>query len=230
MERLELIATVEDAFGFTIPEEHAQALNTAGRLCEYVLAQRFHGKPAECLSRIAFHKMQRALMSVLRVQKEAVRPSTELSALIPRRRRRAWREMQHATGLRLPQLRRPQWATAAAAFTTLVLAAAAPRLLSIAPFRGGGLLAIFTAFAAAHGFVWLTAPLAFRFQPDCTTAGQLAAATLARNYRSFVEQSSKTVADSDVWNTLQWIVARHLGVRPCEIGKQTDFTQRLRSA
>ena len=91
LDSVELVLEVEDAFGFSIPDEDAAGLTTMGKLYEYVLAHRFRGKQDACLSSITFYKIRRALMSVLKIPRDAVRVATELSAIMPRRRRRAWR-------------------------------------------------------------------------------------------------------------------------------------------
>ena len=224
---VELIMTVEDTFGFSIPDEDAPNLNTMGNLHEYVLAHRFPQDRKACLSSVTFYKIRRALMSVLKLPRKDVRVSTELSTIIHGHRRRVWRAIEQTTGLRLPQLRRPTWVTATAVLATIALAVAMPTLLSLPPFGGAVLVAILTAFVLGYSLVWLTAPLALQFQLDCTTVGQLATATLARNYRAIVEESAKVASDAEVWNILCSIVAEQLGARSADLTKQTDFVKDL---
>ena len=225
-----LVSRAEDAFCFAIPDEDAHELNTVGRLYEYILAHRFHAKRQTYLSHIALYKIRRAMMAVLRVPREVLRPSAYLSAVIPAHRHRVWRAMEKATGLRLPQLRRPRWVCAIAILATFATAVAVPVWLSLGLFSGALLLAILTAFAAGYCVYWLTVPLAYQFQPDCITVGQFATATLARNYRPLVEESAKCPSDAEVWATLQAIAAEQLGVRPVDIAKQTSFGENLQAA
>jgi hypothetical protein len=227
---VDLVAKVEDTFGFAIPEEDARELNTVGRLYEYVLTHRFHGKQQVCLSRIALHKIRRAMTAALHIPPVELRPSASMAAVLPRRRRHAWRVLEKATGLRLPQLRRPRWVCKSAAMVSLAVAIAMPILLSLGPFNGAILLAIVTAFAAGHCAYWLTVPFAYQLQPDCTTLDQLATATLARNFRPLVEESSKSISDTEVWKLLQTIAAAQLGVRPADIAQQTSFSGNLQAA
>ena len=164
LELLEMVLTVEDTFGFSIPDEDAVGLNTVGKLYEYILAHRFHGKRDACLTSVTFYKIRRAMTDVLQISRKDVRVSTELSAVIPAGRRWVWQALEKATSLRLPQLRRPAWVTPVAALATLALAIAAPVLLSLKPFGGGIMAAILTAPAGCF-FSWLTIPLAFSFNP-----------------------------------------------------------------
>ena len=94
LDAVELVLTVEDTFGFSIPDEDAEGMSTMGKLYDYVLAHRFHGKQDACLSSMTFYKVRRALMSVLKIERNEVRVSTELSAIIPERRRRTWQTLR----------------------------------------------------------------------------------------------------------------------------------------
>jgi acyl carrier protein len=227
LELLELVLNVEDAFGFSIPDEDAVGLNTVGKLHDYILAHRFPKDRNACLSSVTFYQIRRAMMSVLQLPRKDVRVSTELSAVIAKRRRRVWRALEKATGFRLPQLRRPAWVTAIAALATIALAIATPVCFSLSLLHGAIVSAIVAAYVVGYLLSWLTIPLAFEFQPDCTTVGQLATATLARNYRAIVEQTNKNASDAEVWEMLRFIVAEQLGVRLNDITKETDFVKDL---
>ena len=229
LDLLELTLTVEDTFGFSIPDEDAATLSTMGKLHEYVLAHRFPQDRKACLSSVTFYKIRRAMISVLKLSRKDVRVSTELSTVIHGHRRRVWRALERTTGLRLPQLRRPTSVAAMAVLATIALAIAVPMLLSLTFFNGAVIVAILTAFVVGYSLFWLTAPLALRFQSDCTTVGQLATATLARNYRAIVEESEKYASDAEVWNVLCLIVAEQLRVRSADLTKETDFVKDLKA-
>jgi hypothetical protein len=228
LDYVELLLEVEDTFGIAIPDEDAAGLTTMGKLYDYVLAHRFRGKQDACLSSMAFYKIRRALMSVLQVPRDAVRVSTELSAIIPRRRRRTWRAVEKATGLRLPMLRRPRWVVTLATLAAVGLGIATSVRLGLKPSRGGILAAIVS--AGVFGFVFfyrLTVCFAYEFSPDALTVGQLAKATLARNYRPMVAEAHKSATDAEVWDALQRMVGEQLGLRPDQLTKETDFVKDL---
>jgi hypothetical protein len=213
----ELLLEVEDAFAFSIPEEDVAGLTTAGKLYNYVLAHRFHGKQDVCLTSMTFYKLRRALMSVLQIPRKALRPSTELSAIISKHRRRTWRALETATGYHLPFLRRPLWFVRLATLVALGFGIATPVFLGIKPFRGGVLSAmVVTAALIFLFFCRLTECFATEFPPDALTVGQLAKAILARNYRPIVAESKKPATDAEVWEILQRIICDHNDRHPTD--------------
>ncbi len=219
------ILTVENAFGFSIPDEDAAGLDTVGKLYEYILAHRFRGYQEDCLSSITFYKLRRAMMSVLRIPRKEIRVSTKLSEIIPSRRRRTWKALRRETGLRLPQLRRPVWVTKIAVLATFGLGIAMPVLLSLSLFGGAIMVAILTMIAVGYLFSWLTRPLTFEFLPECATMRQLTSLTLAHNFQAIAEESNCSASDAEVWETLQVAVAEKLGGSPWQLTKETDFLQ-----
>jgi len=221
----DLVLEVEDTFGFSIPEEDVAGLTTLGKLYDYVLAHRFRGKQDACLSSVTFYKIRRALMSVLQLPRDAVRVSTELSAIMPKRRCRTWRGIEKTTGCRLPFLRRPRWVVTLATLAAIGLGIATPVLLGLKPFGGGVMVAILSIGVFAYILFWLTWFLAYECPPDVTTVGQLAKATLARNYQPIVAESKKSATDAEVWEILRPIVGEQLGSRPDQLTKETSFVK-----
>jgi acyl carrier protein len=222
----ELMLEVEDAFGFSIPVEEAAELSTMGKLYDYVLAHRFRGKQDACLTSMTFYALRRALMSVLQIPRESVRVSTELSVIIPRRRRRTWRAIEKTTGFHLPFLRRPRWFVRLATLAAVGLGIAAPVLAGLKPFRGGVLAAIVvTGMFILLFFCRLTECFATEFPPDISTVGQLAKGILARNYRPIVAESQKSATEAEVWEILQRIIAEQLEIRADQLTKDTDVVK-----
>lgn len=210
---VKLAIAVEDAFGFIVPDEDLPTLNTAGKWFDYVLAHRFRGKRQACLRSITCYHIRRAIMSVLQIPREELQAETPLSTIIPRHRRRVWRALQKTSGFRLPQLRRPRWVATAVMLATIGLAIAVPVLLSFTLLNGAVLVGILTAFTVGYACSWLTRPLEIDFHPECPTMGQLAVATLARNYRAIVGALDTSVSDAEVWQRLSSILAEQLGGR-----------------
>ena len=227
LDSVELVLEVEDAFGFSIPDEDAAGLTTVGKLYDYVLTHRFRGKQDACLSSMTFYKLRRGLMLVLQVPRNSVRVSAELSAIIPKHRRRTWRAIEKATGFRLPFLRRPGWVVTLGALAAVGLGVATSALLRLKPFGGGVIVAILSTGVFAYFLFWLTWSLAYEFPPDVATVGQLAKATLARNYRPIVAESKKSATDAEVWEILQRIIGEQLGVRIDQLTKETSFVEDL---
>lgn len=227
---LGLITAVEDAFGFAIPDEDVEKLNSAGELHDYVLAHRYGGKKEACLTAIAHYKIRRGIMWVLKLEREDIRASQNMVTLVPAGRYYVWKALHKATGLRLPQLRRPAWVMRSAVAATIATAIAVPVLLSLGLLNGAILIGLLTSFVAGHFFSWLTIPLAIELQSDCMTVGQLATAALARNYRAIVEEACKPVDNREVWNMVRTIIAEQLGIPWRNITRETNLRQTLVAA
>src|SRR5947207_2505256 len=110
---VEIIMEVEDTFEICIPNEDWAQIPTVGSLHEYILQQRceqrrrFAANPT-CPSLSAFIATRKAIVSVTGVERQSVRPTTNLSLLLPRRRRRSqWRKIAEAAHIRLPRLELP---------------------------------------------------------------------------------------------------------------------------
>jgi hypothetical protein len=219
-----IVPDVEDAFGFAIPEEDTRTLNTVGDISDYVLARRFCDDRDACLGSIALHKVQRALMSVLQLSRDVVKPSAKLSAVIPRRRRRTWRTMERLTGFHLPWLRRPQKVVMTATLATIGLGASVPTFFGLKPFQGASVVAVVSIAAFGYLFYLLTECLVHDLPPDIATVGDLARATLARNYQPILAESRKSATDAEVWNILRHIVGEKLAILPHEVARDMDLS------
>ncbi len=71
LEIAELIPSVENSFGFAIPDEDAAGLLTLGELFDYIAAHRFRGYQEDCLGGITFYKLR------LRSDLDPARPQGE---------------------------------------------------------------------------------------------------------------------------------------------------------
>jgi acyl carrier protein len=226
LDSVELVLKVEDVFGLSIPDQDAAGLDTVGKLYDYVLTHRFQGKREACLSTVTFCKLRSGMMSALQIPRTSVRVSTELSTLIPDRRRRMWRSLQEATGLHLPELKRPFWVTLLGTVATIGLTIVALRLLGLGLSIRTVMVAIFSPFPIGLIFYWLTTPLAFRFRPDCATVDQLAKATLAQNFAAVSDACDRSNAE-ELWDSLRHIIAEELGVRANDLKRETNFVKDL---
>lgn len=224
LDSVELVMAVEDAFGFSIPDADAAALDTVGKLYDYIMTHRFQDASEACLSGVVFYGLRRAIMSVLHVPREQVRVASELATLIPRRRRKAWRELEQATLWRLPELKRPTAVVLLAILATIGLTPAAviclPSAMHLAP-----VLAMMLAVVA--GVVsWVTKPFATEFRPEFATMGNLTKAVLARNYGT-VSDKFRSANANEVWESLRSIIVEQLGVRPGDVTKEANFVKDL---
>ena len=227
MELVELAIEVEETFGFTIPDEDAAALDTVGKLYDYILERRFEGKEQGCLTSVAFYRLRRALMSVFGVARDDIRRSLDLAEIIPRRRRQRWSGLQAALGLRLPSLVRPAWVTAAATALALALAIGAPTVLAA---KSGDARAFWLVpwmlGLAAYVFYRATKPLAVAFQSNSATVAGLTKSIVLRNYGA-ISDACQRANREEVWDTLRTLIAGQLGVRRDDVTKEASFVRDL---
>jgi acyl carrier protein len=227
LDLVEMVIQVEDTFGFSIPNEDIEHILIMGKLYDYVLAHRFHGKQDACLSSMTFYKVRRALMSVLQVERKEVRVSTELSALMSKQRRKTWQAIEKLTGFRLPPLRRPRRVVMISALAVIGLGIAVPAMLGLRPFGGGVAAALASMCIFAFVFYQITESLAYMFPPDVETVGQLTKGILARNYQPIVAEAQKSSTDEEVWDILRRIVGEQFAVPIERLTKETNFVQDL---
>ena len=108
MDLVEFVMSVEDAFGISIADEHAEALVTPGLLVDHITARVASDVDAPCLSQRAFYAIRRATVDALGVSHSTVRPTTRWPELVGagRRSRRAWQVIGAALqGVSWPGLR-----------------------------------------------------------------------------------------------------------------------------
>ena len=227
LDSVELVIEVEKTFGFSIPDDDVAALDTVGKLYDYILAHRFEGTEQGCLTSVAFYKLRRALMSVFGMARSDVRPSLEVAAIIPARRRRLWRDLQEAMGLRLPSLVRPLWVTILATTVGCALVvAAAVRVTAWVGVAGAVLLALFFMCVLTYVLDKGTEPLAVEFHPAFADVGGLTKSILRRNYGAISDACQRTSAD-EVWDTLRALIVEQLGVRLDDVTKEASFVKDL---
>ncbi len=79
---LEFVLGVEEAFGLRIPDDVRVSLTTPRRLIDYLYGQLPQSPESRCLSQRAFYAVRRALGQRLGVPHSALRPATELLAVL----------------------------------------------------------------------------------------------------------------------------------------------------
>jgi acyl carrier protein len=215
---VELVLAVEDTYGLSIRDKDMEGLDTAGKLYDYIFANRFQGMQETCLSSVAFYRLRRALMSVLGVSREDVQLSASLATLIPTRRRHLWRELQTVLALRLPDLRRPVWVTSIA-----TLAAVAPAI-AIGSWLNSILIGVCVAFALGCALYRVTEPFAVEFRPEFV--GPLVRQIVAKNFGAISDQCRLSNSE-ELWESLRTLIAEHLGVGRDEITRESHFVKDL---
>jgi hypothetical protein len=109
LDLVEFAMAVENAFGLYLPEPDAADLVTPGLLVDYLMRRLPPADTPQCLEQLAFYRIRRGAMHVLGKPRNAIRPDTSWSSLVPdTQRQHVWGLLHHASGLPVwPRL--PLW-------------------------------------------------------------------------------------------------------------------------
>jgi hypothetical protein len=100
LDLVEFVFAVENAFGLYIPEPEAAELVTPGLLIDYLVKRLPPTDTLQCLDQIAFYRIRKGAMLAFDRPRNAIRPNTPWSSLIPpKARRHSWELLRHAVGV-----------------------------------------------------------------------------------------------------------------------------------
>lgn len=112
LDTVELVIVTEQTFGISIDDRDAEQITTVGGLYRYVLTK-LEGREAPsptCKSAEVFYRFRRSLGETLGIERDRVRPSTEIDDLIASKDRRSiWNQLRNRLNLDLPELAYPDW-------------------------------------------------------------------------------------------------------------------------
>ena len=107
---VEVVVSVEDCFGVSIPDRDAERILRPGELADYI-ASRISAMPdyaaCRCISAASFYRARRILVNRFGLDPRTIRPQTGVEEILPqtsKERRERWRELSRALGVRLPAL------------------------------------------------------------------------------------------------------------------------------
>ena len=80
---VEFVMEVEEAFALRIPDSVAEKILTPRMLIDYVYSQTIDPRKVGCLSQRAFYAVRRQLCERLDLPRSALRPTTDLLAVLP---------------------------------------------------------------------------------------------------------------------------------------------------
>lgn len=226
LDTVELVIRVEETFGIAIPDAEAETIVTMGDLRRYVVArlglEESSRARSRCPSQLAFHRLRRALVEGLGVDRGLVRLATPMGALVASEgRREVWDRLAKALDVPLPRLVWPARVSNAfvIAFVFGVPAVAWLGIVAgVSPadgFAAGVILLIVLGLLAAA----LAAPLATEVPPACATVRGAVGLVLFRALESIRDE----VDSGTIWDVLRQIVAEQAGVDAAGLTEATSF-------
>ena len=228
LDTVELVMEIEEVFDISIPDDSASKMLTVGDVYEFILKKTADStlKSNTCLTAAAFYELRRHLRSLDLSQKD-IRPKTRLEHAIPLiGRRNYWQALSSPMDLRFPRLGRPSWL----ALLNCLLVANVVSASFLGFAQQSVATGIFTAVVlglSSSALLWfVTQPFAIYPASTCSTIRDLVTNLVAINYNTLATRYS-TRNPTDVWNTLQLIVAEQLGVDRSKVVPQARFVQDL---
>lgn len=170
LDGVELIVSIEQAFGVQIPDAVAAGLITPGHVIDYIdRLQSTDGNAPSCLSQRAFHCLRSAFVSEGLCTRQEFQPGADLNTMLYKaRRRQIWATFKQRYDLTLPGLQRPRallWA-----ITIIVLGASGWLAFHLGD-TWNERLGLFSTFVIPLGLLsmWLTMPFAVCFSSKPAT-------------------------------------------------------------
>jgi acyl carrier protein len=226
LDSVELVLTVEETFGLSIPDDDAVEIDTVGKLYDYILTHRFQGKQEACLSSVTFYKIRCAMMAVLNIPRKDLRLSTKLSTLIPKHRHWIWNNLEKTAALIFPKLKRPFWVNMLIILlgggVTMWLVKLCPQM----PLSTSLCLSFILFCIIGVILIFLATPLESVLQANCATVGDLTKSVLAKNYGKISKECDRVNA-AELWDSLCSIVTEQLGGEKNQLTKDTNFVRDL---
>ncbi len=187
---------VEDAFGVEIPGDHVAKIATPGQLKDYLRARLPVSSDGPCLSQRSFYRLRSAIVEVLSVPRQVIRPETLWREILPRwRRGKLWQSIGRGVGTELPPLTRGLWTTVflvSAVTVALLVVSGWARGASLLPDSLMGVMVLLAGgLSVLAGTFGITLPLQLYVPRRFGTVGATAAYLAATEARVFMGRNER---------------------------------------
>lgn len=215
LDTVEIIMSVEEAFGIEFPDDAAADILTTQELIDFVYKNVRHNAADQrvCLSQRAFYRIRRQLREKLDLPRENLRPKTKWADIVPLdSRREIWVELSRSADFAayVPTLERPPLLLSMIAFGPLLTGGAVFAALAAASVPAAGIAAL----ATGIGTVWLalasTRHKRIYFGSNVTTLGDTANA-MALHRAAYLRAGLGWTRD-EVRTIVRKIMIDHLGL------------------
>lgn len=237
LELVEIVLEVESTFGISLPDAKlSMEMRTVGDLYDCILDILGRENEGIGLTTQAFKTLQETLSALRSIPEEQIRLDTQLDALVPVLRRRAfWRKLKKSLQLPLPPLDRSAGVIRAIFAVSFVLGGMTTsnimfgvNLLLRDPVIWACIVFVFfgaVGFWAIIGIV-LTIPAAVAWPRGIRSVGDLTQTMVSMNYGMLIRRDPRWNRN-DVWMALQQIIASSLGVKLSDVTPQSRFIEDL---
>lgn len=233
LDAVELLITVEEAFGIRIEDGEASGVTTVGGLHSLVVGKLAGRAPRGCFSSAAFYALRRSLIGLFDVPRETVTLQQRMADLVPATDRWAhWDRLGQSLGLRLPATHPPAgplWATiwvGCGLITSCYLGVVDALYLKSVHVPEYATLALLIGVALwAFVLARITAPI--ELPANCLTVRDTVATMLRLNYGAISPEGHQWT-EAQVWERLQALVVEQLSVKPDEVVPTARFVEDLR--
>lgn len=223
LDSIEIVMEVEKTFEISIADKEAEQIRTVRDFHEVVWEKIRHKSSAECVSQALFYRLRRLFQEQLSVRSVAIKPETQLNAIVPsKNRRKIWRQLQSDSKLRFPSLVLPRpWSIAIILFDLAVLFVSLGYLYANGRhFKAWLLMAACIVFVALLNKV--VAPLRTAFK--LLTMRELVYEVLRLNF-SLLNKDGVTRREME--QVMNLLFADRIGVSLDEIKPEKSFTNDL---
>jgi len=229
LDHANFVRLIENEFSIYLPDEELNEVFTVGNLHK-LLVQKLKATPG-CLTSKAFYRLRNAIMVVLGLPRQSIRPATFLDDIFDEKRiREQWNFLANASGLNLPGLQHAAtwrlWmqmlSAALSAIATITLIVVLSRLswinldnfLPFAAFMVLGLVLWSITYKAL-----LEATAFRRSELPVLRVGELARVILSMNSGEFPQsqQDTSELNSDQIWMRLVGVFCDQLSCQPGEV-------------
>jgi hypothetical protein len=207
----DVLGKVEESFGFKFGEIELKDTKTFGELCDIITSKVQGDNLNDCTTQQAFYKLRNAIADTLLIDKNSIRPDTDLQKLFPKNiRRQSFKEIERHLGFKTKVLRPKHSITGT--FAIIFLAS----LVGLFIFWQAGLVGLTVSMIA------MTIANKFGNELDLLTVGQFAD-KLSREHYLKSRRISTTVNKSEVVQKIKDLFITDLGLEEHQLTRQASF-------
>jgi hypothetical protein len=207
-----LLEAIENSFDIKFERAELDDDSRIDDVCEAIRA-RFGDRTSDrCFASVVFWRLRQAVIEVLGAPRNSITSSTGVEYLIPAvQRRRIWRALSEAAGLKLPGLEYGHGPGVAIFWASFVVP---PILLAIAGRSGCWIAASVIAMPVTVTLLfWLLRPFAVAVPSHSQTLGDTARIVVGLNYGRLTREFGPS-RESELIAALRYVIADVTGIHP----------------